>query len=118
MQCTNELCRGNVQLLKARVSGKWYLRCSKCDAISYVTRYNIHGFSLTEQMRLELLRQIEDALTGRIAVLRFQVKSARRNRIREAEYRSLCAALQNAEIELSLSRMDIKHIEWNMNHAI
>jgi len=118
MQCTNELCRGDVQLLKARVSGKWYLRCSKCDAISFVTRYNIHDFELTDLARLELLRQIEEELTSRIAVLRFQVKSARRNRIREAEYRSLCAALQNAEIELSLSRMDIKHIEWNMNHAI
>jgi hypothetical protein len=117
MKCTNELCRGDVKLLKARVSGKWYLRCSKCDTISYVTRYNVYSLGLSDQERLELLRQIDAALAARIAILREHVKIAKRNRIREAECRSLCAALENAEMELRLCRMDIQHIERNMRRV-
>ena len=117
MQCTNELCRGDVQLLKARVSGKWYLRCSKCDAISFVTRYNIFHFEVDDRTRIELLRQIEIALTGKIATLQEQVKAARHNKIRDAEHNKLRYTLADAEMELRLTRGDIQHIERNMRRA-
>lgn len=121
MHCTNELCRGDVKLLKARVSGKWYLRCSKCDTISYVTRYNLYNFAVDNQTRIELLRQIEIALTGKIATLKEQVKAARHNKIRDAEHNKLRYTLADAEMELRLTKSDIQHIERNMrrvNHAI
>ena len=117
MQCTNELCRGDVQLLKARTSGKWYLRCSKCDAISYVTRYNLFNFSVDNQTRIELLRQIETALTGKIVTLQEQVKAARHNKIRDAERINLRSQLANAEMELGLTRSDMQHLERIMRLA-